>query len=149
MRLTLDEIVSIKQIGEFETIDISVSGNNLFFANDILTHNSGHDNTDIGMAEVSESFAINMTVDLLIGIIRTEELDQLNQILIKQIANRYAPIDYYTKFVIGRDAPRMKFYDVESVAQNNISNSGNQRDSDNVESTFIKKVKSIGADFKY
>lgn len=104
-----DEIIAIEDVGEKETIDISVTGDNLFFCNGILTKNS---------------YGLASTADILFAVIRSEELDQLNQLMIKQLKNRYADINYYRKFTIGVDRSRMKLYDVEQSAQEDIYDSG-------------------------
>lgn len=96
-----DEIVSIESVGDRETIDISVTGDNLFYCNDILTKNS---------------FGLPMTVDFMIAAISTEELEDMNQIMIKQLKNRYNDPAYYRRFVVGIDKSRMKLYDVEQAA---------------------------------
>ncbi len=120
MQICLDEIVSIKKIGERETIDINVSGDNLFFANDILTHNSGSSTTDSSLEDVSDSYGIAFTADLLLALISTEELEQMNQIMIKQLKNRYGPLDRYRKFVVGIDRSKMRVYDVDQSAQEDL-----------------------------
>ena len=120
MQISLDEIVSIKKIGERQTIDINVSGDNLFFANDILTHNSGASSTEVDMTDTSDSFGIAFTVDLLLALITTEELEQMGQIMIKQLKNRYAPLDRYRKFVVGVDKSKMRVYDVDQSAQEEL-----------------------------
>jgi len=110
-----DEIVEIEDIEETRNlIDIEVSGNHLFFANDILTHNS---NTDVGMEDTSESFGLPATADLMIALVSTEDLEKLGQIMVKQLKNRYNDPTTYKRFVIGVDRSRMKLYDVEQSAQ--------------------------------
>ena len=88
-KIILDEILSIEILDEEDTIDISVSGDNLFFANGILTHNSGYDNSEIDLSNVSESTGLAATADLMFAIIATEQLKDLGQIMIKQLKNRY------------------------------------------------------------
>lgn len=104
-----DEIVSIEDVGILETIDISVSGDSLFYCNDILTKNS---------------FGLPATADFMIAIISTEELEQLNQIMVKQLKNRYGDPNQYKKFVIGVDRSKMRLYDAEQSAQVDIVDSG-------------------------
>lgn len=99
-----DEIESIEYCGEMETIDISVSGDNLFYCNGILTKNS---------------WGLPAALDLFIALIRTEELDSLNQLLMKQLKNRYTDKERLKRFVVGFDRPKMKLYSVEQSAQNN------------------------------
>lgn len=80
----------------------------------------GSDNSDPGMKDVSESFGINMTGDFICAIISNEELMSMNQYLFKQIKNRYRDLNLDNKFVIGVDRAKMKIYDLESMAQNDI-----------------------------
>ena len=112
-----DKIVSITKIGELESIDIEVSGNHYFYANDILTHNS---NSDPGLEDTSESFGLPATADLMFALIATEELQELNQIMVKQLKNRYADPTANKRFVVGVDRPKMRLYDVEQSAQSGI-----------------------------
>ena len=129
-----DEIISIEDVGQKETIDISVTGDNLFYCSDILTKNS---------------YGLPMTVDFMYAMIRTEELDNLNQVMIKQIANRYEDVNFYKRFVVGVDRARMKFYDVENVAQKNISDSGVDTPQFD-KGSFGSRMKSAGnSDFKF
>lgn len=137
MQICLDEIISIKKIGRRETVDITVSGDNLFFANDILTHNSGATTSEAEMTDTSDSFGIAFTADLLLALISTEELEQMNQILIKQLKNRYAPLDRYRKFVVGVDRSKMRVYDVDQSAQEElIENRISNNDSPDLKSKF-------------
>lgn len=120
MQICLDEIVSIKKLGERKTIDITVSGDNLFFANGILTHNSGMNNSDIDLTDTSESIGGPMTADLLLALISTEELENLNQIMIKQLKNRYADPTVHKRFVVGIDRSKMRLYDCDESAQEDM-----------------------------
>lgn len=97
-----DEIVSVKDVGIKETIDISVSGDNLFYCNDILTKNS---------------FGVVACIDTMVALIKTDELDQLNQVMFKQIRNRDNDVSMYRRFVMGIDKSKMRLYDVEQNAQ--------------------------------
>lgn len=133
MQISLDEIVSIKKIGEQETIDITVSGDNLFFANDILTHNSGMKSSDIDLTDTSESIGGPMTADLLLALISTPELEELNQIMVKQLKNRYADPTIFRKFVVGIDRSKMRLYDVDQTAQKDILDSGQDKEYNNEE----------------
>jgi len=111
------KIVSIEEVGEVDMIDIEVTGNRLFYANDILTHNSGYGNSDVELTDTSESFGLPATADLMFALISTEEMEQLNQIMIKQLKNRYNDPTIYKKFVVGIDRAKMRLYDVEESAQ--------------------------------
>ena len=104
-----DEIVSIMDMGTLDTVDISVSGDNLFYCNSILTKNS---------------FGLPATADFMFALIATEELDALNQIMVKQLKNRYSDISSNKRFVVGIDRSKMKLYDVENNAQSGIIDSG-------------------------
>ena len=100
-----DEIVSIEEVGELDTIDITVTGDNLFFCNNILTKNSA---------------GLPMSVDWFIALISNDELESLGQIMWKQLKNRYADINYLKRFVTGVDKSKMRLYDVEQSAQEDI-----------------------------
>lgn len=95
------------------------------------TTRSGYGNTDVELTDTSESFGLPATADLMIALISTEELEALNQILVKQLKNRYNDPTSNRKFVIGVDRARMKLYDVEARAQATIIESG-QDDEDDV-----------------
>ncbi len=88
------------------------------------TTRSGYGNTDVELTDTSESFGLPATADLMIALISTEELEALNQILVKQLKNRYNDPTSNRKFVIGVDRARMKLYDVEARAQATIIDSG-------------------------
>ena len=88
------------------------------------TTRSGFTNSDPGLEDTSESFGLPATVDLMLALISTEELEGLNQLMVKQLKNRYNDPSYYKRFVIGVDRAKMKLYDVEVSAQKNISDSG-------------------------
>jgi replicative DNA helicase len=84
------------------------------------TTRSGFSNTDVGLEDTSESFGLPATADLMFALISTEELEELGQIMVKQLKNRYNDITKYKRFVIGIDRSRMKLYDVEESAQSDI-----------------------------
>ena len=84
------------------------------------TTRSGYSNTDVGLEDTSESFGLPATADLMFAIISTEELEELGQLLVKQLKNRYNDPTKYRRFVIGVDRSRMKLYDVEESAQSDI-----------------------------
>jgi hypothetical protein len=128
MQISLDEILSIKKIGKRKTVDITVSGDNLFFANDILTHNSGINNSDIDLTDTSESIGGPMTADLLLALISTEELEELGQIMIKQLKNRYSDPTVHKRFVVGIDRAKMRLYDCEQSAQSDVLDSGKEEE---------------------
>jgi archaellum biogenesis ATPase FlaH len=86
------------------------------------TTRGGYDNSDVGLTDTSESFGLPATADLMFALIATDELKQLNQIMVKQLKNRYADPEMYKRFVIGVDKSRMKLYDAEQSAQDDLVN---------------------------
>jgi replicative DNA helicase len=88
------------------------------------TTRSGYTNSDVGLEDTSESFGLPATADLMFALISTEELAELNQIMVKQLKNRYSDPTTNKRFVIGVDRAKMKLYDAEESAQTNISDSG-------------------------
>jgi archaellum biogenesis ATPase FlaH len=84
------------------------------------TTRSGFSNTDVGLEDTSESFGLPATADLMFALIATEELDELNQVMVKQLKNRYNDPTKFKRFVVGIDRARMKLYDVEESAQSDI-----------------------------
>jgi replicative DNA helicase len=88
------------------------------------TTRSGFSNTDPGLEDTSESFGLPATADFMFALISTEELEALNQIMVKQLKNRYADPTMNKRFVVGIDKSKMRLYDVEQSAQDDISDSG-------------------------
>lgn len=84
------------------------------------TTRSGFSNTDVGLEDTSESFGLPATADLMFALISTEELEELGQLMVKQLKNRYNDPTKYKRFVIGIDRARMKLYDAEESAQSDI-----------------------------
>jgi hypothetical protein len=84
------------------------------------TTRSGFSNTDVGLEDTSESFGLPATADLMFALISTEELEELGQLMVKQLKNRYNDPTKYKRFVIGIDRSRMKLYDAEESAQSDI-----------------------------
>jgi hypothetical protein len=113
------------------------------------TTRGGYDNTDVDLTDTSESFGLPATVDLMFALISTEELENLNQLMVKQLKNRYNDPSYYKRFVIGVDRARMKLYDVEDSAQKNISDSGQPDTPAFDKSDFGKRMKQVGEGFKF
>jgi KaiC/GvpD/RAD55 family RecA-like ATPase len=87
---------------------------------------SGFDNTDIELTSISESLGTIMTSDFVFSMIRTEELDDMGQTMIKILKNRYGDIAINRRFVVGINRSRMKLFDLEDSAQRNISESNIQ-----------------------
>jgi hypothetical protein len=84
---------------------------------------SGYTSTDPGMEDTSESFGLPATADFFFALVVTEQLSQLNQIMVKQLKNRYNDPGLNKRFVIGVDRGKMKLYDVEASAQD-LADSG-------------------------
>jgi replicative DNA helicase len=106
------------------------------------TTRSGFSNTDVELTDTSESFGLPATVDFMFALISSEELEALNQLLVKQLKNRYGDPAYYKKFVIGVDRSKMKLYNLEAQAQQNISESGQDTGPVFDKSDFGKRIKS-------
>ena len=92
------------------------------------TTRGGYANSDVGLEDTSESFGLPATADLMFALISTEELEQLNQIMVKQLKNRYNDPGTNKRFVVGIDRARMKLYDCEQDAQDGITDSGQEED---------------------
>jgi replicative DNA helicase len=88
------------------------------------TTRSGFTNTDPGLEDTSESFGLPATADFMFALISTEELEQLNQIMVKQLKNRFGDPNHFKRFVIGIDRSKMRLYDAEQSAQVGIADSG-------------------------
>lgn len=84
------------------------------------TTRSGYSNSDVGLEDTSESFGLPATADFMVAIISTEELQQLNQVLVKQLKNRYGDPNMNKRFVLGIDRAKMRLYDAEESAQNDL-----------------------------
>ena len=113
------------------------------------TTRGGYDNTDVDLTDTSESFGLPATVDFMFALISTEELENLNQIMVKQLKNRYNDPSYYKRFVIGVDRARMKLYDVEDSAQSNIADSGQDDGPAFDKSSFGQRMKQAGDGFNF
>ena len=98
--------------------------NNVPIVSATQVNRSGFTATDIGLEDTSESFGLPATADFMFALIQTEELEGLNQIMVKQLKNRYNDPTKNKKFIIGVDRAKMKLYDVEQQAQENLVDSG-------------------------
>jgi hypothetical protein len=88
------------------------------------TTRSGYGSSDVDLTDTSESFGLPATADLMFALISTEELEEQNQIMVKQLKNRYYDPTLNKRFVVGIDRAKMRLYNVEQEAQNNIMDSG-------------------------
>jgi len=90
------------------------------------TTRTGYNNSDVELTDTSESFGLPATADLMLALINTEELEQMGQLMIKQLKNRYSDPTANKRFMIGVDRSRMKLYDLED-SQAGLTDSGASR----------------------
>ncbi len=88
------------------------------------TTRSGFTSSDPGLEDTSESFGLPATADLMFALISSEELEELGQIMVKQLKNRYSDPTMYKRFTLGIDRAKMRLYDVEQSGQDGITDSG-------------------------
>ena len=88
------------------------------------TTRSGFGSSDVDLTDTSESFGLPATADLMFALISTEELENLGQIMVKQLKNRYNDINMNKRFVVGVDRAKMRLYDCEQSAQEDLLDSG-------------------------
>jgi replicative DNA helicase len=112
------------------------------------TTRSGYGSTDVDLTDTSESFGLPATADLMFALISTEELEQLNQILVKQLKNRYNDPTMNKRFIVGIDRAKMRLYDVDQSAQTDLVDSGQDLDEE-PEDLFKGQTRKNFADFKY
>ena len=91
------------------------------------TTRGGFSSSDPGLEDTSESFGLPATADLMFALISSEELEEMGQIMVKQLKNRYNDPTYYKRFTLGIDRSKMRLYDVEQSAQNDITDSGKDK----------------------
>jgi len=104
------------------------------------TTRSGYGSSDVELTDTSESFGLPATADLMFALISTEDLEGLGQIMVKQLKNRYNDPTINKRFVIGIDRAKMRLYDCEQSAQNDILDSGSEDDyNDEVSSSMKSK----------
>lgn len=108
----------IKSIAE-ELRGLAVE-NNVPIVTATQTTRGGYGNSDVDLTDTSESFGLPATADLMFALIATEELEEMSQILIKQLKNRYNDPNEHKRFVVGIDRPKMRLYDVEDDAQDEL-----------------------------
>ena len=112
------------------------------------TTRSGFGSSDVELTDTSESFGLPATADLMFALISTEELEELGQIMVKQLKNRYNDPTLYKRFVVGIDRAKMRLYDVEQSAQKDILDSGKEEEY-NYEETKNSSLKEKFGQFKY
>lgn len=86
------------------------------------TTRGGYSNSDFGLEDTSESFGLPATADFMIGLISSEELESLGQIMIKQLKNRWGDVSEPKRFVVGIDRSKMRLFDIEQSAQDRVMN---------------------------
>ena len=126
----IDEIIEITECEELvETVDIHVSGNNLFYANHILTHNCGYNTDNPDLNTISESIGLAATADVIVSIFQNEEDRESNIIKIGMMKNRFGPrgnvctmlMDYTTLTVTETDTNENTFEESTLESLNNLS----------------------------
>ena len=103
------------------------------------TTRSGYGSSDVDLTDTSESFGLPATADLMFALISTEELEQIGQIMVKQLKNRYNDISVNKRFIVGIDRAKMRLYDCEQTAQDNILDSGQEEEYNNEDEQPTKK----------
>jgi len=109
------------------------------------TTRSGYGSSDVELTDTSESFGLPATADLMFALISTEDLEGLGQILVKQLKNRYNDPTIHKRFVVGIDRAKMRLYDCEQSAQDDILDNGKEEVYDHEE----KKTKKSFEGFKF
>ena len=112
------------------------------------TTRSGFTNTDVGLEDTSESFGLPATADFMCAAISTEKLEQIGQILIKQLKNRYSDPTKNKKFVIGIDRAKMTLYDLDPSEQQSLVDTGQDEDNKDSAPVYDKFKKKDFSDFK-
>ena len=103
------------------------------------TTRSGYGSTDVDLTDTSESFGLPATADLMFALISTEELEGMNQIMVKQLKNRYNDLNVNKRFCLGIDRAKMRLYDVEESAQEDLVNSGQEEEKVDLVKRFTAK----------
>ena len=103
------------------------------------TTRSGYGSSDVELTDTSESFGLPATTDLMFALISTEELESLGQIMVKQLKNRYNDLNMNKRFVIGVDRAKMRLYDCEQSAQEDLLDSGQDEEYNYEEKKTTKK----------
>ena len=113
------------------------------------TTRSGYGSSDVDLTDTSESFGLPATADLMFALISTEELEEQNQIMVKQLKNRYYDPTLNKRFVVGIDRAKMRLYNVEQEAQNNIMDSGQVQLNQDTVKVLTNASKNKFNDFKF
>jgi replicative DNA helicase len=108
------------------------------------TTRSGYGSSDVELTDTSESFGLPATADFMFALISTDELEELGQIMVKQLKNRYNDPTVYKRFIVGIDRAKMRLYDCEQTAQTDMVDSGQDE-----EYTYDDKPKKSFDGFKF
>ena len=108
------------------------------------TNRAGFADSDVGLENTSESFGLPATADFMFALIRSEELDTMDQVMIKQLKNRYADPAVFRRFVVGVDKTKFRLYDAEDQAQFELSQDAEDNLADQL---TVNKLKTF-SDFK-
>ncbi len=111
------------------------------------TTRAGFGSSDVDLTDTSESFGLPATADLMFALISTEELEGMNQIMVKQLKNRYHDPTMNKRFCVGIDRAKMRLYDVEESAQEDLVDSGQEEEKMSLVKRF--NVKSSFKELKY
>ena len=106
------------------------------------TTRSGYGSSDVDITDTSESFGLPATADLMVALISTEDMEAAGQIMVKQLKNRYNDPTMNKRFVIGIDRAKMRLYDCDQSAQDNIIDSGQDIDDNIIETKSTSKFDS-------
>ncbi len=93
------------------------------------TTRTGYGSSDPGLEDTSESFGLPATADLMLALIANDELTAMNQVMVKQLKNRYSDPNKHKRFVMGVDRSKMKLYNVENADMNLVNDVPKQQDS--------------------
>ena len=102
------------------------------------TTRSGFASSDVDLTDTSESFGLPATADFMFALISTDELEELGQIMVKQLKNRYNDPTINKRFIVGVDRAKMRLYDCEQTAQEDILDNGQDEEYNNEESSKFK-----------
>jgi len=129
MGASVNSYTYVKAIAE-EIRGLAVE-NNVPIVTATQVNRTGYGDSDFGLEDTSESFGLPATADLMFALISTEELENMNQIMVKQLKNRYNdPTGDTKRFVLGIDRPKMRLYDVEATAQTLVADSVTESSND-------------------
>jgi len=123
---TVNSYSYIKAIAE-ELRGLAVE-TNLPIVSATQTTRGGYGSSDVELTDTSESFGLPATADLMFALISTDDLEGLNQIMVKQLKNRYNDPTIYKRFMVGIDRAKMRLYDCEQSAQEDIVDSGQEEE---------------------